>query len=216
MFNHKKVVQMLNFFAQRAKEIRVPLYKTNALKLVYFADKKHLRDYVRTISGDSYIAKQMGPVANTVCDLIEAQAGGEEERSEAVQYADEFISSKRRRILTARKKIFTTGIEILPKKEVDERCLSETDMSVLQFIWDTYKSFLQSNKKNLWEETHKYPEGKKFETNGGKWEEIQEQEMISTTDDGESDMLGEVDSATLKDVQDVYMEKQEGIQALMA
>ena len=157
---------MLNFFAKKAEDFNVRLYKTNALKLVYFADKKHLRDYLRTISGDSYTVKQMGPVANHVCDLIEAQAKGEEERSEDVQYANEFLVLKK-------KHFFNNGISITAKKETDKKYLSETDIFVLNFVWDAYKSFLQSRETPLWKETHRYPEGKKFEVSG-MWETMEE------------------------------------------
>ena len=205
MFNYKKTVQMLNFFAKEAEAFGVRLYKTNALKLVYLADKKHLRDYLRTISGDSYMVKQMGPVANSVCDLIEAQARNEEEKSEDIQCANEFLSSK--------KYMFNNAISITSKKEVDKKYLSETDMLVLNFVWDAYKDFLRSNDKQLWEETHRYPEGKKFEESN-KWEKMEEKEMISTTIDGKEDKLGAISPDALKNAQEIYAEKFTGIKAL--
>ena len=202
MFNYKKTVQMINFFATKAEEEELSLYKTNTLKLLYFADKKHLRDYLRTISGDTYTAKQMGPVADNACDLIEAQASGEEKKAEDVKYANEYVTST--------KKIFSRNTAITTKKEVDKKYLSETDLYVLNYVWDTYKDLIQ---KNLWKETHKYPEGAKFERSH-QWQKIQEKEMISTTLDNENDLLGNISEEDLENTRNIYAEMSSAKEAL--
>lgn len=205
MFNYKKTVQMINFFAMKAGEEKLPLYKTNTLKLLYFADKKHLRDYLRTISGDTYTAKQMGPVADNACDLIEAQASGEEREAEDVKYANEYVTSA--------KFFFNRNIAITTKKEINKKYLSETDLHVLNYVWDTYKDFIQLEEKNLWKETHKYPEGAKFEKDH-QWQRIQEKEMISTTLDRKNDLLGDISEEDLENTRNIYTEMNNAKEAL--
>lgn len=195
MFNHRKAVQALNFFAIKAREESVPLYKTNALKLIFFADKKHLRDALRTVTGDTYTAKQMGPVAKNVCDLIEAQTDRMEQESEGVKYANEFINAK--------KPFFNDKkIKITSKREVDEKVLSQSDISALNFVWNAFKNIVKSRETDLWKETHKYPEGERFRENNNQWTEIQEEDMFSTI---ENDPLGETDPKLSKEL---YQENQ--------
>ena len=203
MFQYKKSVQALNFFAIKAEEDGVGLYKTNALKLIYLADKKHLRERLRTITGDNYKAMQMGPVANNTRDLIETQADDMEEESENIRYANEFIESKRETI--DNKKIIITS-----KKDVDETVLSKTDIDALNNVWDTFKDIMSSRGKNLWEETHKYPEGIKFEERGI-WTPIKEEELFSTT---ENDPLGEFSEESAELAKKIYQENKEAERAL--
>ena len=65
-FSHRKATQALNFFAQRAGG---SINKMKALKLVYFADRYHLRKYGRPVVGDEYLAMNYGPVASGTKDL---------------------------------------------------------------------------------------------------------------------------------------------------
>src|SRR5438309_84841 len=67
-FSHRKATQALNFFAQRAGG---SINKMKALKLVYFADRYHLRKYGRPVVGDEYLAMNYGPVASGTKDLAE-------------------------------------------------------------------------------------------------------------------------------------------------
>ncbi|MDE0243362.1 MAG: Panacea domain-containing protein [Candidatus Kaiserbacteria bacterium] len=208
MFNYKKTVQAINFFARKAGDRKKRLYKTSLLKLLYFADKKHLRDYLSTISGDSYTAMQKGPVADNACDLIEAQANREEGESEDVRYANEYTSSE--------KKMFRFGrdwgskpIEIVSKKEVDERYLSETNLSVLEHVWEKCGDL-----DDLPEETHRYPEWKETFNKNHQWTSIQEDQMISTTSDGRPDLLGDVSEEELKDAREIYRERINGLRSL--
>jgi hypothetical protein len=67
-FNHRKTTQALNFFARKSGG---EMNKLKALKLVYFADRYHLRRYGRPITGDEYLAMPYGPVASGAKDLAE-------------------------------------------------------------------------------------------------------------------------------------------------
>src|ERR1700681_3309737 len=84
-FSHRKATQALNFFANRAGG---SINKMKVLKLVYFADRYHLRKYGRPVVGDEYVAMNYGPVASGTKDLAEMSYFlGEEEES----YAKRFI-----------------------------------------------------------------------------------------------------------------------------
>lgn len=198
MFQYKKAVQVLNFFARKAAEEEVSLYKTNMLKLVYFADKKHLRESLRTITSDSYIAKQMGPVARDTCSLIEAQASAKEQESETVRYANTFITSSEEKWWPLHRK---RGIKITSKEKVDENVLSVSDIETLTFVWNTFREDLLG----LWKQTHLYPEGKKAE-DGKAWAEIEEKELFSTI---ENDPLGEQTAEEIKNAEELYQERKE-------
>src|SRR5882724_2767190 len=65
-FSHRKATQALNFFARKAGG---RINKMKALKLVYFADRYHLRKYGRPVVGDEYLAMNYGPVASGTKDL---------------------------------------------------------------------------------------------------------------------------------------------------
>lgn len=44
-------------------------------KILYFADQQHLSQYGRSITGDTYIAMQFGPVPSCVDDILKALRG---------------------------------------------------------------------------------------------------------------------------------------------
>jgi uncharacterized phage-associated protein len=139
-FAYKKATQALNFFAvQSGGEIR----KLHALKLVFFADRYHLRKYGRPITNDQYWAMRLGPVPSGVKDLFERDSASPEER----HYAERF---------------FVRGEHphaIRSTAPVDERVLSSTDMEALQFAWRTFRP-----RFGIVEKTHSYPEWQRHAT----------------------------------------------------
>ena len=44
-------------------------------KILYFADQRHLSEFGRSITGDTYIAMQFGPVPSCVDDILKALRG---------------------------------------------------------------------------------------------------------------------------------------------
>ncbi|MBO5182684.1 MAG: SocA family protein [Paraprevotella sp.] len=44
-------------------------------KILYFADQQHLSEYGRSITGDTYIAMQFGPVPSCIDDILKALRG---------------------------------------------------------------------------------------------------------------------------------------------
>jgi len=116
-----------------------------ALKLVYFADRYHLRKFGRPVVGDEYLAMNYGPVASGTKDLAEMSdfLGEEEER-----YAKRFIRP-------AESAITYTSVH-----DVDEKVLSESDREALEFAWTR---FGHVEKYRLAKLTHRYPDWKRHE-----------------------------------------------------
>ena len=54
-----------------------PLNLLNLLKIMYFADQKHLVKHGLTISGDDYHAMEFGPVASTAYAIVDCLREGE-------------------------------------------------------------------------------------------------------------------------------------------
>ena len=141
-FSHRKATQALNFFAHRAGG---SINKMKALKLVYFADRYHLRKYGRPVVGDEYLAMNYGPVASGTKDLVEmSDFLGEEEKT----YAKRFIRPTE------------TSLGYSSVADVDAKVLSESDREALQFAWS---HFGRVEKYALAKLTHRYPDWKRHE-----------------------------------------------------
>lgn len=141
-FSHRKATQALNFFARKAGR---RINKMKALKLVYFADRYHLRKYGRPVVGDEYLAMNYGPVASGTKDLAEmSDFLGEEE----ARYAKKFIQPSE------------TGRAFSSVSEMDEKVFSESDREALTFAWSR---FGRVDKFELSKLTHRYPDWKRHE-----------------------------------------------------
>jgi uncharacterized phage-associated protein len=144
-FAYKKAVQALNYFAtQNGGEIE----KLHALKLVFFADRFHLRKYGRPITNDQYWAMKLGPVPSGVKDLFELDSASPVER----HYAEEFFEHSDR------------PHSIRSTAAVDTNVLSQSDLEALEFAWHHF-----SRQYGIVEKTHTYPEWQRHELalNGG-------------------------------------------------
>ena len=81
------------------KSIHAILYVANKLerkdfhkifKVLYFADINHLSDYGRTITGDTYIAMNDGPVPSCIYDIFKALRGDGFFHTEAQRFSKYF------------------------------------------------------------------------------------------------------------------------------
>ena len=139
-FAHRKATQTLNFFARQASG---RMNKLKALKLVFFADRYHLRLYGRPITNDRYIAMKYGPVASSCKDLAEmSDFLGENERL----YAERFLAP--------------VGHDYQSVAEVDRTEFSETDLEALTYVWNQYGD---KDGFELADDTHLFPEWKRHE-----------------------------------------------------
>ena len=135
-FSHRKTTQVLNFFARQSGG---KINKLKALKLVYLADRYHLRRYGRPITGDDYFAMPYGPVASGAKDLTEMDPMlSDAERSYGAQYLAPVDRYTYRSIA-----------------DVEARALSESDRTALSWAW---ANFGKREHFNLAEYTHRYPD----------------------------------------------------------
>jgi len=65
-FNETKTVEALVLIASRWPRI-TPFFLA---KVLFFADRNHLRAYGRPVTGDAYIAMEAGPVPSGVYDMV--------------------------------------------------------------------------------------------------------------------------------------------------
>jgi len=140
-----KVTQSLGFLLSLDKNHR--MNKVKLIKLVWAADRYHLRKYGRTVTDTEYYAMPHGPVSSLALDVID----GDEVAlyPEDISFIAEHITPWQE-----------DQNDIVLYNKTDDDYLSETDKEALQFAWKTF-----GNKKpfeladNI---THEYPEWSKF------------------------------------------------------
>lgn len=144
-FSYKKATQALNYFALQSGG---HINKMKALKLLFFADRFHLRKYGRPITNDEYFAMNYGPVPSGGKDLVE----GSDFRPDVEKaYAGQYLNPVNR-------------YEYSSVNEVDAIVFSQTDLEAISFAW---KSFGSLDEFALADLTHQYPEWKRHEATLG-------------------------------------------------
>jgi uncharacterized phage-associated protein len=134
-FDYRKATQAVNFFALKEGST---INKMKALKLIYLADRYHLRKYGRLITNDAYVAMRKGPVASGTRDIIEKTS---------------YISPLQRDY--ANLYLTPSGYNVKSKSSPDEKVFSDSDIEALEFSW---KTFGRLEKYELAKITHEYPE----------------------------------------------------------
>ena len=142
----KKSTQAINYFA-RKKDGKIN--KMKAVKLIYFADRYHLRKYGRPIVGDDYWAMKLGPVGSNL--LNTANLSKEKLESDCFKYAKGFLRHNAKD---------TKKQTIVSKREVDLGVFSQTDIEALEVV---FKEFGDQDQFELADISHNYPEWKKHE-----------------------------------------------------
>ena len=137
VFNFRKATQALNYFARQDGG---KTNKIKALKLVYLADRLHLRRYGRLITNDTYFAMEFGPVPSGVKDI--AQECSDFLSDIEQPYSSEYI-----------KPIGNKGYKSI--HPVDEAVFSDSDLEVIEYIWNNFSGFKPFE---LAEITHSFPE----------------------------------------------------------
>lgn len=129
-FNEEKTLAAILFLAN--KKGSIDLYAL--LKTLYYADKDHLHEWGRTITGDTYARMSCGPVPSSAYDMLKSVRGGRVWRTDLKKFY-EFIDNN----------------NIKPLLPADMNKLSETDIKALQ------KSFDERGQKSfpeLYQEAH--------------------------------------------------------------
>lgn len=135
--NIRKIVQALNYFVRNDKNKR--MNKMKAYKLLWLADRYHVRQYGRTITNDVYFALPKGAVPSCTKDLLDKKIESE--------YFNDYINLK-------------GEYEYTSKQQSNMDVFSETDMEVLELI---HSNFGNKSANDLSNYSHEFPEWKRFE-----------------------------------------------------
>lgn len=140
--NTKKIIQALTYLAYNMPEYVLDDMK--AYKLLWLADRCHLRKNGRTITGDKYFAMPRGVVPTDAKHLLD----GEQTVLENPDgYFDKWII-----------KIENHKYKALRAPEIAE--FSDSDIEVLDEVISQYGNFSRHELSDL---SHKYPEWKEYE-----------------------------------------------------
>jgi uncharacterized phage-associated protein len=143
-FNYKKATQALNFFANKfGGEIDTLM----AMKLVWLADRLHIRTYGRSITDDQYFAMKLGPVASKTYDIAKKSPFLSIEQ---MQYSTQFLTIKDNQ----KQRVISTDT-------VDETVFSKSDLKVLNSISDNFSNMTKwqlSDYSHLFDEWVRYKE----------------------------------------------------------
>ena len=140
-----KITQSLGFLLSLDDNHR--MNKLKLVKLIWAADRYHLRKYGRTVTDSEYFSLPHGPVSSLTLDVID--------NDEVALYAEDisFISEH----ITPWE---SDKNQIVLYNETEDDYLSETDKEALKFAWDT---FGDKDPFELADNiTHQYPEWSKF------------------------------------------------------
>ncbi len=138
----RKIIQALVYFATQQKDKTIDNMK--AYKLLWLADRWHLRQYGRTISGDVYYAMPFGVVPSDAKCILE---GSKTKKTNAQEVVEEYIS-------------ILAGKRYAAKKAADINVFSDSDIDAMRLIVEKYNSM---SAKALSELSHKFPEWKYYE-----------------------------------------------------
>ncbi len=125
-----------------SKKLKKPLDKWTGLKLVFFADRYHIRKYGRTITDDFYYAMEHGPVGSTTYDVLKFNTNTFHEK----KYIEHFLEKEDDKCKAKNKNL-----------KLDY--LSETDIEALDFAINIFGKFSSKKIKNI---SHLYPEWNRF------------------------------------------------------
>lgn len=149
--DYKKITQIINYLI-RKDERAASVHELKIIKLVWAADRYHIRKYARTVSEDCYVAMKNGPVGSLTKDVAEFSDNEYNSMGPSdLDYVELYIRFE---------KTNKTGM-LSSVNEVDYDELSETDKEALDFAWETFGGY---DWRTLVEITHKYPEWKKHQT----------------------------------------------------
>lgn len=139
--NEKKLIQALNFFAFKEGGV---ISKIKAYKLLWLADRYHLRKFGRMITNDGYYAMPKGVVpteAKHIMDGISNLKCGD--------YIREYLQ------------VSYSALTYSSSKDPNMRVFSKTDIDALNMVWSNYGSLSASQLSLI---SHEFPEWKRFKT----------------------------------------------------
>jgi uncharacterized phage-associated protein len=139
----QKAVDALNYLIQKSSGHEIN--KLHLMKLVWAADRYHLRKFGRLVTGDSYVAMPRGPVASLILDIINA----DDFLSEGdLEYSKQYIE------------LNSSSHNVKSILISSNDSLSKSDTEALDFSWSTFGT---TSRFDLVDITHQYPEWKRHE-----------------------------------------------------
>lgn len=146
MVSVRKILQALYYIQQNAPAAnssnRTYMY---LLKILYFADRYHLRRFGFLASGDRYCAMKLGPVASATYDILRKRFPRDANSAE-ISLLDDVVDAD------------VYSVEIKPQ-ERDE--LSESFIEALDFSIKEFGGYTQFELSDM---THDFPEWSRFKT----------------------------------------------------
>jgi uncharacterized phage-associated protein len=196
----KKATQAINYFARKKDGT---INKMKSVKLIYFADRYHIRKYGRPVVGDIYFAMKLGPVGSNILNV--ANLSNTNLNSVCLKYAHEFLGYPK-----DDKKLQT----IVSKKEVDLDLFSQTDIEAFETVFKEYGSEDQFELADI---SHEYPEWAKHEKEikqGKRSVPMDYIDFFLNPSKTKSDIF-KVPAENLAVAKDIYLEHKE-VEALLA
>jgi len=137
-FDNKKATQAINFLALKEGGL---IYKLKVIKLMWLADRLHIRKYGRPIFNDIYFAMQYGAVGSSVKDLAGFNVDGDEKT-----YLDNYLEIE--------------GVyKIKSKEDADLDVFSNSEIEALEKSYTEYGALTPFQLAEL---SHKFPEWEKY------------------------------------------------------
>ena len=142
-FDYKKATQAINYLTKKEGG---QIDKLKLIKLIYFADRYHLRRNGRPMFNDTYYAMPFGSVGSSVKDIAEfSDFLADDERG----YASKYL---------ARGGQDNTLVSVL---DVDADVFSKSEVEALDFSYNEFGKYAASTLVNI---VHRYPEWDKFKS----------------------------------------------------
>jgi uncharacterized phage-associated protein len=144
-FDYKKAVASISYLTRKNGGT---IDKLKLAKLLFFADKLHIREYGTPIFNDTYFAVKNGPIPSGALDIANLDPAWLD--TEQIDYASEFLHKEGPESFEIR-----SG-----EKGPDLEMLSVSDVKALDKVFETFGAF---NSGDLVVISHAYPEWHKYE-----------------------------------------------------
>lgn len=170
-----------------------------AIKLVYFADRYHLRKYGRPVVGDIYWAMKFGPVASNVLDTANFDENKLDKNS--LEYAKSFLGHPAGDV-----KLLT----VTSKKDVDFDSFSQSDIEAMEAAYNEFGDKDQFELADII--SHSYPEWAKHkaEIEGGKKRvKMDYLDFFLDSKNAKSSRIFEFSENHLESAKNIYLENRE-------
>ena len=155
VFDTEKSLNAILYIASKLK--RKDIHKI--FKILYFSDRNHLAKYGRTITGDTYIKMEAGPVPSNIYDIIKAVRGDSFFTPYGKKYAEKF-TIEANCLIKPTKEANLDYLSLTDIKEIDaviaqygEMSFAQLKMASHDFAWSNSKDNEEISFEDLLRET---------------------------------------------------------------